>query len=406
MENIVNNGYLSRRELLRTTSSGFGYLAFAGLATAGAKAPAGYKNPLAPHAGHFPGKAKRVIFMFMSGGPTQHETFDYNAELVKADGKEGGNRGKGALLAPFCKFNQSGKSGLYISELFPNVGKHADKLCLLNAMHTDAAAHPQASIQMHTGSVTFVRPSMGAWVVYGLGSENENLPGFITLNPAQQGGAQNYGSAFLPAPYQGTMVMAGANGIPNISNPKISAEDQRKQVDFVQSLNRDFLKKAEVDGQVEGVIQSYELAFRMQKSVPEVMDIKGESEATKKMYGLDNDTTRAFGQQCLMARRLAEAGVRFIEISKEGWDHHNNLKQRLTANANAIDLPIAGLLQDLEQRGMLEDTLVLWGGEFGRTPLVRDHNPYGYTMWIADVWGHRRVRPTRRGGPRAPARST
>ena len=369
----------NRRELLQTLSCGFGYMAFSGLSTSRAIAAA--VNPLAPKAPHFTPRARRVIFMFMQGAPSQHETFDYNPELGAADSK-------GNIMKPAFPFTPSGQSGLPISNLFPELQKQADELCLLNGMYADSPAHPQATIQMHTGSFTFVRPSMGAWVVYGLGTENQSLPGFITINPAGLGGSQNYGSAFLPASYQGTPYQTRTGKLPNIANPDLPPDAQRKQLDLIQSLNKEYLQKATADPELEGVIESYEMAFRMQSSVPEVLDLKGESEATRRMYGVDKPVTRDFGTQCLIARRLAEKGVRFIEISNGNWDHHNNLRQRIQQNAREIDQPIAALIADLKQRGLLQDTLLLWGGEFGRTTTGqngdgRNHNNRGFTMWMA-----------------------
>ncbi len=367
---------------MKLTACGFPYLALAGTAADQSL------NPRRPH--HEP-KVKRVIFFFMQGAPSQHETFDYNEELVKAAGQstEGA---KQKLLAPVFKFSRHGKSGLPISDVFPNIAKHADDLCLLNGMHTNSPAHPQASIFMHTGSFTFVRPSIGSWVVYGLGTENKDLPGFVTLNPVGLGGAALYGSAFLPATYQGTPVTIakGQAPIDNIRNAKLSVEKQRKQIDFVQEMNREMLAGAKQDNELEGLISSYELAFRMQASVPKVMDIKGESAATLEAYGFNDAETRGFGTQCLLARRMAEAGVRFIELNMNGWDQHNQLKAKIESNAKAIDQPIGALIADLKQRGLFEDTLLVWGGEFGRSAHEqgpggdgRQHNNRGYTMWLA-----------------------
>jgi hypothetical protein len=329
----------------------------------------------------FPARAKRVIFMYMQGAPSQYETFDYNPELGTAAKSR-------SLMAPAFNFTRSGESGLPISDLFPNLQKHADELCLMNGMTTDSPAHPTATIQLHTGSFTFVRPSMGAWVVYGLGTENQDLPGFITINPAGQGGAQNYGSAFLPASYEGTPYLTRGGKLPNLANPEMKNDAQRKQVDLIQSMNREYAQQANHDAQLEGVIESYEMAFRMQSAVPGILDLNDESDAAKQAYGLNDNATRDFGTQCLLARRLAEAGVRCIEISNPGWDHHNNLRQRIQQNARQIDQPIAALLADLRQRDMLTDTLLVWGGEFGRTTNGqgndgRNHNSRGYTMWMA-----------------------
>jgi len=382
----------TRRQLLQSASCGFGYLAFAGLASQAAAE----ESPLAAKTPHFTPKAKRVIFMFMQGAPSHVDTFDYKPLLADHDGEadpSGRGKGRKLLKSPF-NFAPSGQSGLMISELFPHVAKHADDLCLVNSMVTDLPNHPQASVLLHTGNFQFVRPSMGAWVLYGLGTENQELPGFITINPiARVGGAQNYGSAFLPAAFQGTRI--GGEGqqlqqaqIANIGNPKTAAEAQRLQLDLLQTLNRQRLAEDKQNSDLEGVIESYELAFRMQGAVPRVMDLANESPATLEAYGIGGRGTDNFARQCLLARRFAEEGVRFIEIGMGGWDQHNNLKEQLVRNAGAIDQPIAALLADLKQRDMLKDTLVVWGGEFGRTPGAqgpngRDHNSTGYTMWLA-----------------------
>ena len=386
-----------RRGFLRTAAAGFGYTAFAGLAAMDSLQANGATNPLLPKAPHFDPRAKRVIFMFMQGGPTQHDTFDYNPELIKYAGKHSemklaiGTQG-GKILPPAFEFKPSGESGLPIAEIFPHLRQHADEMCLLNGMHTDSPAHPQASIFAHTGSITFVRPSIGSWVVYGLGTENQDLPGFVTMNPPPVGGALLYGSAFLPASFQGTRlnVAEGQDPVENIRNARMGFDVQRNELDFVQQLNRGMLDRTEGDDQVEGVIQSYELAFRMQSAVPEAMDLSSEPESVRSAYGLDEDASRNFGTQCLLARRMAEKGVRFIEIGHRGWDQHNNLRQRLKANADAIDKPIAALIADLKQRGMLDETLIVWGGEFGRSTYEqndksdgRRHNNRGFTMWMA-----------------------
>ncbi|MBI3882515.1 MAG: DUF1501 domain-containing protein [Verrucomicrobia bacterium] len=420
--NTFNPSLFSRRDALKSLWAGFGYTAFAGLAAQlAAKETAAKSGPLDPKPTHFPARAKHVIFLCMSGGPSHVDTFDYKPKLTADNGKamNNGRGGNGKLLGSPWKFSQHGKSGLWISELFPEVAKHADDLCLIRSMHTDLPAHPQAFLQMHTGSFQFVRPSLGAWSLYGLGTENENLPGFITLNPPlNNGGSQNYGSAFLPAIYQGTRVGsdAGFGGggrfggggdakLPNISNSKISTEGQRAQIDFIQSLNHERLQRDQLNPAVEGVIESYELAFRMQSEAPKVMDLSKESEETKKMYGIRASGGAvggrgggapgagaagpdSFGRSCLLARRMVEAGVRFVEIGSGGWDQHRNLEADHEARANSVDQPIAALLTDLKQRDLLKDTLVIWGGEFGRTPYAqgtdgRDHNNRGYTMWMA-----------------------
>jgi hypothetical protein len=323
--------------------------------------------------------------MFMQGGPSHLETFDHKPELINSGGKK--KDGKG-LLAPRYSFQPTGKSGLMISEIYPHLAKHADDLCLLNGMHTTSPAHPQATIALHTGSQNFVRPSVGAWITYGLGTVNQDLPGFVTINPlGRLGGAQNYGPAFLPASYQGTKLTVG-NSMANISNSVFSDKEQRRQIDLVQSMNRGMLERVGVNSQIEGVIQSYELAYRMQSAVPGVMDLKKEPAKVRELYGVDNKVTSNFGTQCLMARRLAEAGVRFIQVTHNGWDQHNGLSTKLKNNALATDQPIAALITDLKERGMLEDTLLVWGGEFGRSPEGqnqdgRRHNNRGYSMWMA-----------------------
>jgi hypothetical protein len=390
---------LSRRQMLMQAGTGFGYLALAGMlgqqslavspaGPSGLSIPnAGVRSPLAAREPHFAARAKRVIFLFMQGGPSHLDTFDYKPALARDGGKVG--EGKGKLMASPFKFSRHGQSGLWISDLFPNVAQHADKMCLLNGMTCDNPAHPQATIQLHTGSVQFVRPSVGAWVLYGLGTQNENLPGYLTINPPSGlGGAQNYGSAFLPATYQGTRIDGNDRNIADIHNKFLTSAQQRRQLDLIQQMNRDMLRKTGPNEQLDGVIESYELGFRMQSAVPKLMDISDEKPETLAMYGADSGPTQNFGRQCLLARRFAEAGVRFIEVCQQGWDHHNNLKQRITQQAGAIDKPIAALLTDLQQRGLLKDTLVVWGGEFGRTPGGqsgdgRNHNNKGYTTWMA-----------------------
>ena len=378
----------TRRGFLQRTSAGFGWLAFAALEAERARAelPKTYANPLAPKPQHFPAKAKRVIFLYMQGGPSQVDTFDWKPALMKERGGQ-----KGALLGSVFPFQPRGKSGLMISDAFPELARHADELCLLNGCQTRTPSHAQATVALHTGNDRFVRPSLGAWVVYGLGSEAQNLPGFITIDPPHdQGGAMNYGSAFLPATFQGTRIGTGQSALPNL-RPALSAADQRKQVDLVQQLNRRLLARHDPDNpELEGVIQSMELACQMQTSVPEVMDLSGESDAIREMYGIGRGETDRFGTQCLMARRLVEKGVRFVQVTHPGWDHHNNLRQGIEGRAGAIDLPMAGLLTDLKQRDMLKDTLILWGGEFGRGSYDdkadgngRGHQATGYTMWMA-----------------------
>jgi hypothetical protein len=401
MSDLCNNrlpSAMSRREMLRLAACGFGSVAFAGVAARAGAMPSflddAALSPLAPKKPHFLPKAKRVIFLCMAGAPSHVDTFDHKPELTAMDGKS--FRGNAKLLGSPWKFRQSGKSGLWISELFPNLAKQADELCLLRGMKAEIPAHAQASIQLHTGSFQFVRPSMGAWSIYGLGTENENLPGFIAINPrGDNGGAQLYGSAFLPAAYQATPVRLGngranqtSDAVPHIANRRYGSAAQREQLDLIQRLNKERLKREKEDRELEGVIESYELAFRMQAEVPDLIDFEGESAKTLEMYGVGKEPTDAFARQCLLARRFAEKGVRFIEVSHGGWDTHRNLREELARQCGEIDQPIAALLADLKQRGLLDDTLVLWGGEFGRTPYAqngdgRDHNAKGFTMWMA-----------------------
>lgn len=391
----------SRRQLLQTVSSGFGFLAFSSLATlAAAEQDRASSNPLTPKAPHFPATAKRVIFLCMRGAPSHLDTFDYKPELIKHHGQSGKFRGK--LLKSPWEFFQHKKSGLQISELLPQIGGVSEQLCLLHGMHTDQPVHPRAMTQLHTGNAQFVRPSLGAWTLYGLGSENENMPGFISISPAA-GAAQNYGSSFLPAVYAGTSIggsarsrvadrfRAGSGGgdqVPDIRNPRLDEKQQRQQLDFIQKLNEEKLKRDQQQPGVEGVIESYELAFKMQSAMPELMDISDESQKTLDLYGIGNGPGNNFGKQCLIARRLAESGVRFIEIEHANWDTHFNMTNQLPNLCQQIDQPIAGLLTDLHQRDMLRDTLVIWAGEFGRTPYAqngdgRDHNNKGFTTWMA-----------------------
>ena len=389
MKKSILSNY-SRREALQTISTGFGYLAFSGLAAEQALAA----SATAPRGPHFPARAKRVIFACMRGGPSHVDTFDHKPNLLRDDGKTANGFGNRKLMGSPFEFKPHGKSGLPISELFPHLSKHADNLCLINGMHADAPVHPQCFVQLHTGSFQFVRPSVGAWVSYGLGTENENLPGFVSIKPPTRvGGAQNYGSAFMPAVHQGTAIgdlnqKIGDASIGNLSNKSLEPGLQRKQIDFIQSMNQKLLSRKASDERIEGVIKSYELAYKMQSSVPELLDLSDEPKHVLDMYGVDNQATNDFGRQCLLARRMAEAGVRYIEITHANWDQHGALKSKLKANCGATDQPLAALLTDLKQRGMLHDTLVIWGGEFGRTPHAkkadgRDHNSSGFSFWMA-----------------------
>ncbi|MAG93543.1 MAG: sulfatase [Planctomycetaceae bacterium] len=386
----------TRRQILERASAGFGYLAFAGMSSAKAAGEPDKTNPLAPKAPHFPAQAKRVIFLCMQGGPSHVDTYDYKPQLTKDHGKRG--KYGGSLLKSPWKFSQRGKSGLWISDLFPNVADHADDLTLIRSMQCDQPVHPGAMTQMHTGTAQFIRPSLGAWTLYGLGTENDSLPGFISLS-APSGSSRNYGSSFLPAIYGGSKVGRGgrasrsprggsSESVPDIKNPALSDKQQRTQLDLIQALNREKIRRDKYQPGVEGVIESYELAFRMQDAMPALMDTSKETQATLRMYGADGGATENFGKQCLLARRFVEAGVRFVEVTHGNWDQHANLSVDHQARAEACDKPIAGLLQDLKQKDMLKETLIIWGGEFGRTPAAqggdgRNHNNKGYTTWMA-----------------------
>jgi hypothetical protein len=375
--------FVSRRQLLQSASGGFGMLALAGLI--GQQAKAETAKPLAPKSPHFPAKAKKLIFVHMNGSMSHHDTFDYKPQLIKDHGKPG--PGGGTLTKSKFEYKQHGQTGSWFTELLPNLAKHADKLTWLRGLHTDTPAHPQAVVQLHTGSANaaLTRPSMGAWLLYGLGSENQDLPGYITINPPPNfGGAVNFGSAFLPAHFQGTRIDDRGN-LPNLKAASGSSL-QRKQLDLIQAMNRDLAGPGAPD-QLDGIIESYELGFKMQGKVPELLDVSKEPQKVKDAYGIKDGPAGSFARQCVMARRLCEAGVRFVEICQPGWDHHNNLHKGLIDRCGSIDQPVAALLTDLEQRGLLKDTLVLFGSEFGRLPTSqgvdgRDHNITGYPMFL------------------------
>lgn len=400
-----------RRDFLRQSACGFGALALAAICRKQAAGAAGASPSQEPH---FKPRAKRVIFMWMQGGPSQMDLFDYKPRLEKDSGEPApfalpSNRevpgiANSRLLGPMAPFVRRGESGLLMSEMLPHLGGVADDLCVLNAMEAEAEAHAPAVRLLHNGHTQLVRPSMGSWVYYGLGTENESLPGFITICPnlAGDGGSvQLYSNAFLPAAYQG-LPIGRSNDAKNatvnyLTDDSIPPAEQRKQLDYLQRMNRAHLEQLETDRRMEGVIESFELAFRMQTEAPDLLDLSGESEATKKLYGIDEKETDNFGRQCLLARRFAEAGVRFIQITDNGWDHHANIQGGLPKRCKAVDQPIAGLIRDLKARGLFEDTLLVWTGEFGRLPQFQDlsdgekgpetygrgHNPYGFTAWLA-----------------------
>ena len=390
---------ISRRKMLKGCCAGFGALALDGLI---GRVPAFAGIPGEPH---FAPHAKRIIFLFMHGGPSQVDTFDYKPRLIQDDGKPlpyplprvtfaSPNQYGGVMRSPW-EFRQHGESGQWVSELFPHVAGQVDDICFVKSLHGTNDAHGGALLALHTGSDTFVRPSMGSWMLYGLGEENSNLPGFITICPTLgHGGVNNWSSAFLPARYQGTPIgHAGVKAkdakIHHLDNNHWQAGIQKLQLDLLEDINLEHLGDRSTDDALEARIRSFEMAFQMQTEAPQVMDFSGETEATKELYGIDEPATDNFGRQCLMARRFAEADVRFIQCTHSyKWDQHSNLKGGHSKNALEVDKPIAGLLKDLKSRGLLEDTLVLWGGEFGRTPTAqdkngRDHNPHGFTMWMA-----------------------
>jgi len=398
----------SRREMIRRSACGFGALALAGVCADSALADE-KRNSLAQRMPMFAPRAKRVIFIFMQAGPSHVDTFDYKPELLKRDGKEidftgvrfgtFGNVSKRKLLKPLWSFRQFGQCGQQVSELFPHMAQHVDKMCMIHSMHTEGVAHGPSTLFLHTGATNLVRPSIGSWITYGLGTPNQNVPGFVTINPsASKGGPRNYSNAFLPTVFQGTAI--GRAGMPvvnskinNITNRLSSPDIQKKQFEFLQAMNREQLKRSADDERLEATIESFELAYRMQLNAPGIMDVTNETQATLESYGINEKQTENFGRQCLLARRLAEADVRYIQINYSDestnprWDQHSNMPKHAD-HARAVDKPVAGLLADLQQRGLLEDTLVWWGGEFGRTPFAqgkdgRDHNPRGFTVWLA-----------------------
>ena len=396
---------ISRRSILKRSAVGFGHIAFSAMLANETSADNDDWNPLSPKQPHHLPRAKRVIFLFMKGGPSHLDTFDFKTQLQKDDGKElpfAKPRVQfaptGKLLASPWKFRPAGDCGIPISELFPNVAKHADDICFLHSVHGTNAAHGGALLKLHTGSDNFVRPSMGSWISFGLGSENANLPGFITICPTlAHGGVKNWSSAFLPAHFQGTPL--GNASLPSTqaklkyaNNGSTNRDMQRLQLDLLKDANLRHRKTVGARDMLDARMNSFELAFRMQTEVPSLEDLSDETEATKALYGMDEKITTDFGRQCLLARRFAERGVRFIQVthsdSNVQWDQHADLKKGHEKNSLEVDKPIAGLLADLKQRGLLDDTLVMWGGEFGRTPTMqgsngRDHNPEGFTMWMA-----------------------
>jgi hypothetical protein len=393
--NAFFDGRFSRRDMLKTSACGFGFLALADLCAQAAAADS--THPLAIKSPHFPARAKRVIFLYMQGAPSHVDTFDYKPRLQKDDGKTVDNSkgGRKLLKSPF-QFSRSGQSGLWFPSIFPHLATRADDLCLLNGMYTDVAVHPQATTMLHTGSFRFVRPSMGAWVLYGLGTENQSLPGFVTMCPAGLPTAQgsNWRSAFLPGIYQGTYIDSQETSpdklVANIHNELLVPRQQRRQLDYIQQLNELHRHQREDDAQLDARIASLELAFRMQREAGDAFDIHREPESVRALYG-DN----VQGRQMLIARRLVERGVRYVQLwhgAGQPWDSHAKLEESHRRLAKECDTALAALLTDLKRRGLLDETLIIWGGEMGRTPTMqlpvtakvgRDHHHQGFTVWLA-----------------------
>ena len=394
---------MSRREMLGRCATGFGAVALSSLLADPAYGKA--KSPFAPRKPHHDAKAKSVIFLYMDGGVSQVDSFDYKPRLEKDNGKpfsakinptQFDNIGK-TLKSPW-NFKQYGQSGLNVSDLFPHVGEMADELCVVRSMTSKFSEHNSANFFLHTGFGVQGRPSMGAWMSYGLGAEATDLPGFVVLNGGliPSGGWDNFGNGFLPASHQATVFKTGKEPLADIRPRESRPGVQQAKLGLLNRLDQGVLNRLGKVDELESAIANYEMAYRMQAAVPELIDVKGETEATRKLYGLDSkyDPTRTFGMQCLIARRLVEKGVRFIELTcprisgNDRWDAHGGLKKNHGDNSLATDQPIAGLLRDLKSRGMLKDTLVVWSGEFGRTPFAqgsngRDHNPFGFTIWMA-----------------------
>ena len=394
----------ARRRFLAQAGGGFGALAASTL-LAFDEQTAIRQNPLAPKETHFAPRATRVIYLFMHGGPSHMDLFDPKPNLVKYSGQpipdsfgEVMTRRKVAknpLLAPVKPFRPRGESGIEISDFLPKISECADELCVLRSCHGDSVNHPQSVYQMNTGSILMGRPSLGSWVSYGLGTENQNMPAFVVMTEPGggiKGGPPAWGNGYLPATYQGTTVRPGGSPILHLQRPEsFSQERQRRLLDFVQRQNEQHLADRAFDSQLAARIDSYELAFRMQSTAQEIVSLAGESADTLRMYGIDQKQTREFGTRCLLARRMIERGVRFVQLysgDTGGWDAHKDVLENHGRYCAATDLPVAGLLKDLRQRGLLEETLVIWGGEFGRMPMSeqgtgRDHNPWGYTVWLA-----------------------
>lgn len=401
----------SRREFFTQAGSGLAAIALASMIEEDARAQARAADPLDPKTPHIPPRAKSVIFCFMEGGPSHVDLFDPKPELVKYAGQPvppsfhpetlgvtGFGTNKNGLLPTRRTFKQHGQSGLWVSDWLPHIAQHVDDLAVIRSCQSDAVNHVGGVCQMNTGDILAGRPSLGAWVTYGLGSARKNLPTFIVMQDDKEilGGVQNYSSGFLPATYQGTLFRQGDTPVLNLKPPAGTTDAQeRGKLDFLKGLNDRYARDKQDDSELDARTRSYELAYQMQTAAPEAINLSEESEATKKLYGLDDPETAVYGANCLMARRLVERGVRFVEVysgSGSRWDAHSDLEKNHTQNCRSADKPVAGLLADLKSRGMLKDTLVVWGGEFGRTPFFqgnngptagRDHNPWGFTMFMA-----------------------
>jgi hypothetical protein len=407
----------TRREFLWQVGGGFGAVALTGLLSrdglldrqaAANDGPSGFVNPLAPKPPHFEGPAKSVIFLFMYGGPSHVDTFDYKPQLVQLDGKtvevktkgRGGERNQGRIVGPKWNFRQYGQSGQWVSELFPHIGECVDDIAFLKSMTADSPLHGSAMLMMNSGRITSGSPCLGSWVNYALGTENENLPGFVVMLDSKGGpisGAKNWSSGFMPASYQGTILRSKGAPIIDLNLPSGMTRDvQRQLLDALRDANQQHLATRADQTDLAARIATYELAYQMQQHAPEAVDMAQETSETHALYGLDNPRTADFGRRCLLARRLVERGVRFIQIYSGGahnddnWDAHGDLVKNHNYHAGNTDKPIAGLIQDLKRRGLLDQTLIVWGGEFGRQPTAeyaegtgRDHNSYGFTMWMA-----------------------
>jgi len=435
---------VNRRDFLRRAGGGMGMIALSAMldgegSLARAVSPSGLTNPLSPHEPHYAAPAKNVIFLFMSGGPSHVDLFDPKPDLIKLAGqpipdsfgafKTRRKVAKNMLMPPLRPFHKHGQSGIDISEFLPHTASCADDLCVFRGCHGDSVTHPESVYLMNTGSILMGRPSLGAWCSYGLGSENQNMPSFVVMpDPAGwvKGGAPAWGNGFMPALYQGTLLRGGKSPILHLNTPEgTSDKQQRATIDLINQLNRQDLRPGEDQSPLAARIAAYELAWRMQTHAADVVDVSSESDATKKLYGLDNTTTSEFGLRCLLARRMVEKGVRFVQLycgDTNGWDGHAQLDKNHTIHCAKSDLPVAGLLKDLKSRGLLDSTLVIWGGEFGRMPMSegsdgRDHNPHGFCMWMAgggvkggqiiggtDPVGRSRLSPHRCGGQCHPRR--